>query len=61
VRVSVALGVAIRTLVWDQAVEEGLDIGCDVRIGVFVDGDAGRGMGNVNVANSLIDARFTHH
>jgi hypothetical protein len=58
VRVGVALGVAVRAAVWDEAIQDAFEIGSDVGVGVFVDGDARRSVGNVDVANTLLDSRF---
>jgi len=58
VRVSVAFGVAIWAVVWDQAIEDSFDVAGDVNVGVLVDGDSGGGVRNVDVADAAFHIGF---
>ena len=55
VGVGIAFSVAIRALVWDKGVEDSLHIRRDIRIGVFVDRNAGCGVWNIDVAEPLLN------
>src|SRR5208283_220190 len=57
VRVRVALGVAIGASHGDQAVEGAFGVGGHVGIGMFVDEDAGRSVGNVEEASADAEAQ----
>jgi len=56
VGIGVAFSVAIRTLAWDQPVEDAFDVTGDVWIGVLVDDDARRGMRHVDMAQAVPDS-----
>ena len=58
VRVGVALGVLITALVRNKAIENSFDVARDVGIGMFVDGNSGSAVRNIDVANAAFHSGF---
>src|SRR5215468_3450274 len=61
VRVGVAFGVLVAIPCRDQSVERGLDVSSNQGIGVFVHGDAGRRVRNVQIADAPGYTRALDH
>jgi len=60
VRVRVALSMLVGTFMRDEPIEKALDIGGDIRIGMFVNRNACRGVRNVDVADRALKARIAN-
>ena len=60
VRVGVAFRMAVGTIVRNQAIENSFHVSGNIGIGVLIDGDSGRRVRYVNVAESAGHARFAN-
>ena len=58
VRVGIAFAVFVWAAVWDQTIKGGFYVAGHVWIGVFVDGDGGGGVRDVEMAHAGFDLRF---